>query len=50
MSKKNIAKFVIAVALTLAVTFGSMALDVEVGLLNIPAVHACGNAGGGGGC
>ena len=46
----NISKLVIAVVLTLAVTFGSTAMDVEIGVLSTSTVHACGNGGAGGGC
>ena len=47
--KKNIAKFVVAVALTIATIAGSGVVAEQVGLDFTPGVHACSN-GGGGGC
>lgn len=46
----TISKLVIAVVLTLAVTFGSGVVGHEIGLPIVQAAHACNGAGGGGGC
>lgn len=52
MNKKNISKFVIAVALTLAVAIGSGVVGEQAGLAITPSVFAgdCSGTGGGGGC
>ncbi|MEM7129815.1 MAG: hypothetical protein AAF702_26010 [Chloroflexota bacterium] len=51
MMTKNITKIIVAVALTLAVTFGSGIIEKKIGLDVTPSVYAgnCG-LGGGGGC
>ena len=46
--KKNIAKFVVAVALTIATMIGSGVVAEQVGLDVTPSVYACGGANGGG--
>lgn len=48
ITKKNIAKFVIAVALTIATIAGSGVVADQVGLDVGQSVYACGSAGGGG--
>lgn len=50
MITKNITKLMIAVALTLAVTFGSGFVEQEIGLDITPSVYAgdCSSNGGGG--
>lgn len=50
MITKNITKFVVAVALTLAVTFGSGVVEQETGLDVTPSVYAgpCTTSDGGG--
>lgn len=52
MLPKNITKFVVAVALTLAVISGSGVVDEQIGLDITPSVYAgpCTGSGGGGGC
>ena len=49
---KQIAKIVVAVALTLAVTVGSGVVAEQVGFSVVSQAHACVSqgAGGGGGC
>lgn len=51
MTTKNIKKFVVAVALTLAVAIGSGVVGEQAGLTITPSVYAgnC-NTGTGGGC
>lgn len=50
MTTKNITKIIVAVALTLAVTFGGGVVEQEVGLDVTPSVYAgpCTSASGGG--
>ena len=48
MTTKNIAKLIIAVALTVATIAGSGVVAEQVGLDVTPSVYACGSAGGGG--
>lgn len=50
MMTKNIAKVAVAVALTLAMTFGGGVVEQEIGLDVTPSVYAgnCGTSGGGG--
>lgn len=52
MITKNIAKFVVAVALTIATITGSGVVAEQVGLNVTPAAYAGGScaSGGGGGC
>ena len=51
MITKNITKFIVAIALTLAVTFGSGIVAEEIGVSVTPTVHACVSSGtSGGGC
>jgi hypothetical protein len=54
MSTKPLKKVVIAVALTLAVMFGTGLGDTMLGLSMTPSAYACGgpgmSSGGGGGC
>lgn len=54
MSKKSLQKVVIAVALTLAVAFGTGLSDTMFGLSMTPSAYACGGpgigSGSGGGC
>ncbi len=51
MITKNIAKFIVAVALTIATITGSGVVAQQVGLDVVPSVYAgpC-STGGGGGC
>ena len=50
MTTKNIKKFVVAVALTLAVAIGSGVVGEQAGLAVTPPVYAGPCASGGGGC
>ena len=51
MITRNMTKFVVAVALTLAITFGSGIVADELGLPTNSHVYACIHTGGsGGGC
>lgn len=52
MITKNITKIIVAVALTLAVTFGSGVVTEEIGLDVTSSVYAgpCTSGGNGGGC
>lgn len=51
MITKNITKFVVAIALTLAVAFGTGVVGEQAGLPIVPSAHAgnC-NSSAGGGC
>jgi hypothetical protein len=49
MSTKCIAKFLIAVALTIATIVGSGVVTEQIGLDSTPTAYAC-NGSGGGGC
>jgi len=55
MNKNNISKFVLAVALTLAVTFGTGIAGEHIGIAMAPSAQAAcvgggGGSGSGGGC
>ena len=49
ITKKTIAKFVVAVALTIATIISAGVVAEQIGWDIAPSVYACG-AGGGGGC
>ncbi|MEM7129818.1 MAG: hypothetical protein AAF702_26025 [Chloroflexota bacterium] len=50
MTTKNLAKFIVAVVLTLSVALGSGIVAEEIGVSVTPSLYACTGHGGGGGC
>lgn len=48
MKRNTIKKIVLAIAFTLALTFGLGIVGEQIGLSTAPTVYACGSANGGG--